>query len=73
MKISRHAALVIVFAGVIIVAVAVLIVFSFVTSQDRTVFTSFQECVQSDGAVILETYPEQCQARNGQTFVNPNQ
>lgn len=73
MKVTRHAILVAIFAGLAVVAVTALVIVTIIGNQDTAKFSSYQECVQSDGAVILESYPEQCQARNGQVFTNPDQ
>lgn len=73
MKITRHTILVGIFAGLSLIAITALIIVTSIGKQDTIKYSSYEECVQSDGAVILESYPEQCQASNGQTFTNPNQ
>lgn len=67
--------------GVLIVAVVIIAVVvigllgwvfwqNFNTSSGSSVKT-FDECVAAPGSRVLETYPEQCIATNGQTFTGP--
>jgi len=42
-------------------------------NQQQSGVYTFEECVESIGGRVLETYPEQCVTSDGQTFVNPNQ
>ncbi len=40
--------------------------------QQPDVYT-FEECTNAKDSKMLETYPEQCVTKDGQTFVNPDQ
>ena len=42
------------------------------SKKDSGAVGSFQECIDSPGSVLLETYPEQC-VIGEQRFNNPNQ
>ncbi|MEK9185339.1 MAG: hypothetical protein AAB863_01050, partial [Patescibacteria group bacterium] len=42
-------------------------------NQQQSDIYTFEECTKAKDSLMLETYPEQCVTKDGQTFVNPDQ